>query len=121
MDIDMNILRVLEREKEISLDILVEAIEQALLTAYQRTPGAHTDARVELEEVAEKVDPRLAEVEEAVDTLGGLAFVLAEQVPEVGTILDHESGWRIEVTDGNERHVTRLRLHPPIQPEDPTE
>jgi CBS domain containing-hemolysin-like protein len=79
------------------------------------------DARVELEEVAEKVDPRLAEVEEAVDTLGGLAFVLAEQVPEVGTILDHESGWRIEVTDGNERHVTRLRLHPPGEPEDPTE
>jgi len=79
------------------------------------------DARVELEDVAEKVDPRLAEVEEAVDTLGGLAFVLAEQVPQVGTILDHESGWRIEVTDGNERHVTRLRLHPPGEPEDPTE
>jgi CBS domain containing-hemolysin-like protein len=79
------------------------------------------DARVELDEVAEKVDPRLAEVEEAVDTLGGLAFVLAEQVPPVGTILDHESGWRIEVMDGNERHVTRLRLHPPSEPEDPTE
>jgi len=77
------------------------------------------DARVELEEVAEKVDPRLAEIEEAVDTLGGLAFVLAEQVPPVGTILDHESGWRIEVTGGNERHVTRLRLHPPGEPEDP--
>lgn len=71
------------------------------------------DARVELDEVAERIDPRLAEVEEAVDTLGGLAFVLAEQVPEVGTILTHDSGWRIEVTDGNERHVTRLRLHPP--------
>jgi magnesium and cobalt transporter len=28
-------------------------------------------------------------------------------------VLDHESGWRIEVIDGNERHVTRLRLHPP--------
>ena len=79
------------------------------------------DARVELDEVAEKVDPRLAEVEEAVDTLGGLAFVLAEQVPTVGTILDHESGWRIEVTDGNERHVKRLRLHPPCEPEDPTD
>jgi magnesium and cobalt transporter len=79
------------------------------------------DARVELDEVAAKVDPRLAEVEEAVDTLGGLAFVLAEQVPPVGTILDHESGWRIEVTGGNERHVTRLRLHPPGEPEDPTE
>jgi CBS domain containing-hemolysin-like protein len=73
------------------------------------------DARVELDEVAEKVDPRLAEVEEAVDTLGGLAFVLAEQVPEVGSVLTHDSGWRLEVTDGNERHVTRLRLHPPAQ------
>ncbi len=75
------------------------------------------DARVELEEVAEKVDPRLAEVEEAVDTLGGLAFVLAGQVPTPGTVLEHDSGWRIEVTAGNERHVTRLRLHPPGAPE----
>lgn len=73
------------------------------------------DARAELDEVAEKVDPRLAEVEEAVDTLGGLAFVLAGQVPPVGALLRHDSGWRIEVTDGNERHVTRLRLHPPEQ------
>ena len=77
------------------------------------------DARVELEEVAERIDPRLAEVEEAVDTLGGLTFVLAGQVPPVGTILDHESGWRIEVVAGNERHVTRLRLHPPRSPKRP--
>ncbi len=41
MDIDMSILRMLEREKEISFDVLVEAIEQALLTAYHKTPGAH--------------------------------------------------------------------------------
>ena len=71
------------------------------------------DARVELEDVAERIDARLAEVEEAVDTLGGLAFVLAGQVPQVGAILSHDSGWRIEVTAGNERRVTRLRLHPP--------
>ncbi|WP_369027178.1 hemolysin family protein [Qipengyuania sp. RANM35] len=71
------------------------------------------DARAELDDVAEKVDPALAEVEESVDTLGGLAFVLAEQVPEVGAILEHKSGWRIEVTDGDETHVTRLRLHQP--------
>ena len=75
------------------------------------------DARVELDDVAERIDPGLAEVEEAVDTLGGLAFVLAGQVPQVGTILDHDSGWRIEVTAGNERHVTRLRLHPPNETE----
>jgi len=71
------------------------------------------DARAELDDVAELIDPRLAEVEEAVDTLGGLAFVLAGQVPEAGTVLAHPSGWRIEVTAADDTHVTRLRLHPP--------
>jgi magnesium and cobalt transporter len=75
------------------------------------------DARAELDDVAERIDPRLAVIEEAVDTLGGLAFVLAGQVPPVGVILVHESGWRIEVTEGNERRVTRLRLHPPAKKE----
>ena len=49
MDIDLSILRMLEREKEISFDVLVEAIEQALLTAYHKTPGAVEQARVELD------------------------------------------------------------------------
>jgi magnesium and cobalt transporter len=71
------------------------------------------DARAELDDVAEKIDPRLAEVEEAVDTLGGLAFVLAESVPPVGTVVTHPSGWRMEVTEADETHVKRLRLHPP--------
>ena len=71
------------------------------------------DARAELDDVADKVDPRLAEVEESVDTLGGLAFVLAEQVPPVGSIVEHPSGWTMEILDGDETHVTRLRLHEP--------
>jgi CBS domain containing-hemolysin-like protein len=72
------------------------------------------DARAELEDVATIVgDARLSEVEEAVDTLGGLAFVLAGQVPRPGAMLTHPSGWRIEVTAGDETHVTRLRLHGP--------
>ncbi|WP_454597195.1 hemolysin family protein [Qipengyuania sp. SM2507] len=75
------------------------------------------DARAELDEVAERIDPRLAEVEESVDTLGGLTFVLAEQVPPVGAVVDHPSGWRIEVIAGDETHVTRLRLHEPKQEE----
>ncbi|MFY0409121.1 transcription termination factor NusA [Solicola sp. PLA-1-18] len=49
MDIDMNALRALEREKELSLDVVVQAIEQALLLAYQRTEGARPNARVELD------------------------------------------------------------------------
>ena len=71
------------------------------------------DGRVELKEVAETVDPRLAEVEEDVDTLGGLAFLLAGHMPEPGECLDHDSGWRLEVMETDGRRVTRLRLHPP--------
>ena len=72
------------------------------------------DARAELDDVAELVgDPRLAEIAESVDTLGGMAFVLAEQVPQPGTVLDHPAGWRIEITEGDETHVIRLRLHAP--------
>ncbi|MFC8921486.1 transcription termination factor NusA [Cellulosimicrobium sp. NPDC057127] len=49
MDIDMTALRLLERERDISLDVLVAAIEQALLSAYHRTPDAYSRARVELD------------------------------------------------------------------------
>lgn len=72
------------------------------------------DARAELDDVAEALgDPRLAEESESVDTLGGLAFILAQQVPSPGAMLNHSSGWRIEVMDGDEKRVTRLRLHAP--------
>ena len=49
MDIDLAALRALERERDISLDILIPAIEQALLGAYHRTEGSYRDARVELD------------------------------------------------------------------------
>jgi len=72
------------------------------------------DARAELEDVAETIDPRLAETDEPVDTLGGLASLIADRIPQVGDKLRHESGWTLEVTDGDHRRVTRLRLHPPV-------
>lgn len=75
------------------------------------------DARAELDDVAARIDPRLAEVAEAVDTLGGLTFVLAEQVPSVGSRVEHPSGWTIEVVEGDETHVTKLRLHAPAADE----
>ncbi|MEY9878298.1 N utilization substance protein A [Streptacidiphilus sp. MAP12-33] len=48
MDIDMSALRGLVREREINFDLLVQAIESALLIAYHRTEGSRTKARVEL-------------------------------------------------------------------------
>jgi len=49
MDIDLAALRALERDRDISLDVLVPAIEQALLVAYHRTEGSYRTARVELD------------------------------------------------------------------------
>ncbi|GAA4108092.1 hypothetical protein GCM10022415_00500 [Knoellia locipacati] len=49
MDIDLAVLRGVERERDISLDVLIPAIEQALLLAYQRTDGAYRSARAELD------------------------------------------------------------------------
>ncbi len=49
MDIDLAALRALERERDISMEVLIPAIEQALLLAYHRTEGAYRNARVELD------------------------------------------------------------------------
>ena len=49
MDIDMSALRLLEREREIPLDLLIPTIEQALLVAYHKTTGAQETARAELD------------------------------------------------------------------------
>lgn len=72
------------------------------------------DARAELDDVAAAVDPRLGAIDEGVDTIGGLAFVLAGHVPQTGECLAHPSGWRIEIVDGDVRRATRVRLHPPV-------
>jgi len=49
VDIDLAALRALERERGITLDVLIPAIEQALLLAYQRTEGHYRHARAELD------------------------------------------------------------------------
>jgi N utilization substance protein A len=96
MDIDLSILRMLEREKEISFDVLVEAIEQALLTAYHKTPGAQENARVQL------------------DRRSGHVTVFASQVDDEGTVLaefdDTPDGFgRIAATTAKQIMLQRLR------------
>ena len=49
MDIDVSALKALVREKELSYDLLVSTLEQALLLAYQRTEGSMPEARVEVD------------------------------------------------------------------------
>jgi CBS domain containing-hemolysin-like protein len=71
------------------------------------------DARAELEDVGETIDPRLAEVDGDIDTIGGLAAVLAGHMPHVGECLVHDSGWTLEITAADTRRVLGVRLHPP--------
>jgi N utilization substance protein A len=90
MDIDLNILRTLEREKEISFEVLVEAIEQALLTAYHKTPGAQEQARVELDRknghvtvLAAELDEegtKVGEYDDTPDGFGRIAATTAKQI-----------------------------------------
>ncbi len=49
MDIDLAALRALERERDISLDVLIPAIENAVVHAYQRTDGHFPHARAEVD------------------------------------------------------------------------
>ena len=49
MDVDMSALRMVVNERGTSIDVLVEAIEQALLTAYEHSAGAKGRARVEVD------------------------------------------------------------------------
>lgn len=96
MDIDLNLLRTLEQEKEIKFEVLVAAIEHALLQAYHKTPGAQDRARVEL------------------DRTSGHVMVLAAELDAEGNLLgeyDHtpEGFGRIAATTAKQIMLQRLR------------
>jgi CBS domain containing-hemolysin-like protein len=71
------------------------------------------DARIELEELAKAVDPRLSSDEDEVDTLGGLVFLIAGHIPANGECITHPSGWKLETVDSDPRRIIRVRLHAP--------
>ena len=71
------------------------------------------DARLELDELAQAVDPRLSSDQDEVDTVGGLVFLLAGHIPAKGECVKHPSGWTIEALDSDPRKILRVRLHAP--------
>jgi len=90
MDIDLSILRMLEREKEIKFDVLVEAIEQALLTAYHKTEGSVPNARVELDRktghvtvLAAELDAEGNKIGEYDDTPAGFGRIAATTAKQI--------------------------------------
>ena len=90
MDIDMSALKAIERDKEIPLDYLVKALEDALLNAYDKTPRAQPGARVELNRktgnfavlVPERDEDgnRIGEYNDTPEDFGRVAAATARQV-----------------------------------------
>jgi len=90
VDIDMSALRALEREKDISVDLLVPAIESALLVAYERSEGSQPGARVELDRRTghvivwaverDEAGERVGEYDDTPSGFGRIAATTAKQV-----------------------------------------
>ena len=96
MDIDVSALKALVREKDLSLDVVVETIEQALHVAYMHTVGAAERARV------------------SVDRKTGHVVVMATERDDEGNVIreydDTPEGFgRIAATTARQVLLTRLR------------
>jgi CBS domain containing-hemolysin-like protein len=78
------------------------------------------DARIPLDDLAERLGVRFADEGEAneVDTLGGLAVLLAGRVPTPGERIHHPNGWTLDIVAGDDRRIERLRLTPPADERD---
>jgi transcription termination/antitermination protein NusA len=127
MDIDLSILRMLEREREISFDVLVEAIEQGLLTAYHKTPGAQEQARVELDRKSGHVRVLAAELDEegnqvgeyddTPDGFGRIAATTAKQIV-LQRLRDAEDDVRFGEFSGKEGDIISGVIQQGRNPED---
>jgi len=70
MDIDMNALRMVETDRGIPMPVLLSAIEEALLVAYHRQPGAIPEARVEVDRKTGAVLVMATEFDEEGNAIG---------------------------------------------------
>lgn len=70
MDIDMTALRMVESDRGIPLSTLITAIEDALLVAYHREPGAIQQARVEIDRKSGEVRVLATEIDDEGNAIG---------------------------------------------------
>ncbi|MEX2519657.1 MAG: transporter associated domain-containing protein, partial [Paracoccaceae bacterium] len=106
----------------VTIEDLVEQIvgdiedehDEADEAAWRReAPGVYVcNARAELAdfEAEAGVDLLPDDLDEEVDTLGGLVFMLSNRVPERGEVIAHPDGHEFEVIDADPRRIKRLRV-----------
>jgi magnesium and cobalt transporter len=105
-DVVEEIVGEIEDEHDIAEDPLLVEREDGDIEA---------DGRAEIEDLEAilHVDLLPDEVDEEVDTLGGLVFTMLGRIPDVGEVIRHDCGLEIEVTDADARRIKRLLLRRP--------
>jgi len=109
----------------VTMEDLVEAVvgeiddehDEATVSGVHARPGGvfEADARAPLEDLEEALgngELAPAELEEEIDTIGGLVVAIAGRVPRRGEVIDHPAGYELEVVDADPRRVKRVRIRP---------
>ena len=96
VNIDMAALHAIEADKGISVDVVVDTIKSALLTAYRHTEGHEADARIEI------------------DRKTGVVKVMARETDDDGNVISEwddtpEGFGRIAATTARQVILQRLR------------
>lgn len=105
-DLVEQIIGEIEDEHDEAEASLLKRLPNGLYDADARLPLTELEAELKSDFLSEDDDSE-------VDTVGGLIFMLAGRVPVIGESIDHPSGFRFEILDGEPRRVTRVRVHPP--------
>jgi CBS domain containing-hemolysin-like protein len=106
----------------VTLEDLVEAVVGDIADEYDEAVPANivarpnnlfeADARASLEELEEALGESIAteDLEEEIDTVGGLVATLAGRVPQRGEVIAHPGGFEFEVTDADPRRIKHVRI-----------
>jgi CBS domain containing-hemolysin-like protein len=106
----------------VTLEDLVEAVvgeiddehdEAGRALVLSRGPGLfEADARASLEDLEACIGEGLTpeDLEEEIDTVGGLVSALAGRVPQRGEVIEHPAGFDFEIIDADPRRVRRVRV-----------
>ncbi|HEX5378091.1 MAG TPA: hemolysin family protein [Phenylobacterium sp.] len=115
----------------VTLEDLVEAVvgeiddehDEAHAAGVVARPGGvfEADARAPLEELETAVGRSLApaDLDEEIETVGGLVTAIAGRVPQRGEVILHPDGFEMQVLDADPRRVKRVRLRRPPPPAPP--
>ena len=115
----------------VTMEDLVEAVvgdiddehDEAAVASVTPRPGGvfEVDGRAPLEKLEAALDADLAppDLDEEIDTVGGLVSALAGRVPQRGEVIAHPGGFEIQVLDADPRRVKRVRFKPAGPKPDP--